>query len=116
MIGGYPSNRVWRESFGKSVGDDGRCYLDSVSHADPGVGRLDQSTTPPARRQPPRSPPSSGAIPGPHDPNQSGNPHQEEIRDPARDEEQTQPDPQLRIHQLQQGRAVSKAVERKEGL
>ena len=26
---------------------------------------------------------SSGAMPGPHDPNQSGNPHQEEIRDQA---------------------------------
>ena len=39
--------------------------------------------TVPARRQPPRSPPSSGAIPGPHDPNQSGNPHQKEIRDQA---------------------------------
>ena len=36
--------------------------------------------------------------------------------DPARDEEQTQPDPHQRIHQLQQGRAVSKAVEREEGL
>ena len=67
--------------FRKIGRDDGRCSLDSVSHADPGVGRLDQSTPSPARRQPPRSPPSSGALPGPHYPNQSGNPHQKEIRD-----------------------------------
>ena len=36
--------------------------------------------------------------------------------EPARDEKQTQPDPHQRIHQLQQGRGVSKAVEREEGL
>ena len=36
--------------------------------------------------------------------------------EPARDEKQTQPDPHQRIHQLQQGSGVSKAVEREEGL
>ena len=56
------------------------------------------------------------AMPGPHDPDQSGKAFHHPANDPARDEEQTQPDPHQRIHQLRQGRAVFKAVEREEGL